>query len=464
MEQTRWIPHPLLQATARFPEQPALVWERQTWTYRELLQEVGRVIHLLRARGVHAGQVLPIRVRSHPNTVFLAWATSFMGVVWLAIPEPWTDWEIRRVLPASLLSSLMDPVGITLPDVDPSPGVLPSSWPLERPWTVVFTSGSTGSPKGVVHSVGNHVFASLGSVLHLGVQPGDRWWLVLPLYHVGGFEILVRCAWTGATVVMAPSSVDAWAPHLGPRDWISLVPTLFHRWVHGTTLPSTLRGVVVGGGALSPADVETARTLPFPVLTSYGMTETTAMVTAARPDQWKADLTTAGVPLPFARIQIQPLHTQDAPGEILVQGPVVAWGLWEEGTLKERNDLLHTGDLGILDRKGRLLVVGRRGERIRTGGEFVHPEEVEQALLRLPDIQEACVVGLPHPEWGEEVVAVLVGRRRPLEEIRQALRRDLAAYKLPRRVFWWHPPLPRTSTGKLRRRDIRRRLLREYPP
>jgi len=267
----------------------------------------------------------------------------------------------------------------------------------------------------------------------------------------------------GATVVLADAAVDTWAPRLQPTDWISLVPTLFHRWMHGTPQPSALRGVVVGGGALSPEDVEAARTLPFPVLSSYGMTETTSMVTAARPDRWKADLTTAGVPLPFARIDLHRTSPEDEVGEIQVRGPVVAWGIWEEGRWGPRKAPLNTGDLGILDPEGRLRVVGRRGERIRTGGEFVHPEEVEHALRQLPGIQDACVVGLPHPEWGEEVVAVLVGEPRPLHHIRQALRSVLASYKLPRRVFWQDAPLPRTPTGKLRRREVRRRLLQEPP-
>ena len=217
-------------------------------------------------------------------------------------------------------------------------------------------------------SAGNVLASALGTAALLGVHQDDRWLVPLPLHHVGGLMVLLRSVIYGTTAVIGRHDPQA--------TLASMVPTQLARGLDAG-MPR-LRAILLGGGPVS--DEQRARP---DVLETYGMTETCSMATLD------------GFPLPGVDVTI----ADD--GEIVISGPIVAVG----GTHR-------TGDLGVIE-NGRLRVTGRKADTIVTGGENVAPAEVERVLEQHPDVREAAVVGRPDPEWGEALVALVVGGPRP---------------------------------------------------
>jgi O-succinylbenzoic acid--CoA ligase len=302
--------------------------------------------------------------------------------------------------------------------------------------SVIHTSGTTGRPKAVELTYGNHAASARASADALGVHPGDRWLCPLPLFHVGGLGVLIRSV-INATTVLVHGGFDTGrvkaALEDGEVSLASLVPTMLVRLrAAGLARAPGLRAIALGGGPIPPGLLDWARDAGIPVVPVYGMTETCSQVVAGSP----------GRPLRGVELEIA------ADGEILVRGPMVAPGsLAADGWL-------HTGDLGSLDRDGGLHVEGRLKELIVTGGENVAPLEVEQVLLTHPAVADAGVAGRPDPEWGEAVTAFVVLRRpATADELRAWCRDRLEPYKTPKTVHRV-TALPRGAGGKLLRNRL----------
>ena len=314
--------------------------------------------------------------------------------------------------------------------IDPPPGTR----------TVIFTSGTTGEPKPVYLTAANHEASAIASAWNLGVDPEDRWLCCLPLWHVGGLAIPIRSAIYGTTAVLH-DGFDAGRVReeieSGGVTLVSLVATMLTRLVAaGLREWPALRAALVGGGPIPRPLREWAEENGFPLVPTYGMTETASqVVTGDRP--------LLGVDLEVS-----------AAGEILVRGPMVApAALAEDGWL-------HTGDRGTIDADGRLQVEGRLDEMIVTGGENVAALEVEDALLSHPAVADAGVVGRLDPEWGEAVTAyVVVAGEASDAELIAHCRGRLAPFKVPKAIVR-RDQLPRNAAGKL----LRRELVRPAPP
>jgi O-succinylbenzoic acid--CoA ligase len=302
--------------------------------------------------------------------------------------------------------------------------------------TVLFTSGTGGEPKPVELTVANQDASATASASAFRVEPDDRWLCPLPLFHVAGIGILVRCA-RNATTAVLHERFDAGrvARTLaeGDASLISLVPTQLRRLREGLTAAPRLRALLLGGGPIPPDLVDWARGIDLPIRCTYGMTETASQVAVTAP--WES----AATPLPGVE-----LRTGDD-GEILVRGPMVSpRAIAPDGWL-------HSGDRGRLDRHGRLHVEGRIKELIVTGGEKVAPAAVEAVLAAHPAIADAGVAGLPDPDWGEAVTAFVV-EHDPVSDydLLAFCRERLAGYQVPKRVVRV-AELPRNATGKLLR-------------
>ena len=301
--------------------------------------------------------------------------------------------------------------------------------------TVLFTSGTTGEPKAVELTVGNQDAAAAASAAGIGSDSDDRWLCVLPLFHIAGLAILVRCARAGTTAVIqdgfdAERALDA----LSGVSLVSLVATQLTRLRDaGLEGPGGLRALLLGGGPIPSELLAWATERGIPARCTYGMTETCSQIVVTEPGEL------AGEPLPGAEIEIA------ARGQILVSGPLVA-----SGTLSP-DGRLHTGDLGWFDRHGRLHVEGRLTDVIVTGGENVAPPAVEAVLSAHPSVADAAVTGLPDPEWGEAVTAFVV-ERAPVSdyELLGFCRERLAGYQVPKKVIRVDA-LPRGAGGKLLR-------------
>lgn len=324
---------------------------------------------------------------------------------------------------------------------------------LQSPALIIHSSGTTAAPRPVELSYGNLLWSALGSGVALGVDPRERWLCTLPLSHIGGLSILVRSAiYTTTAVVHERFSTEAVLSALceGEITLVSLVATTLARLLEGDLHgqgAQSLRCALTGGGPVPAALLERARGAGVAVSQTYGLTEAASQVTTVPIEAAGTGCADgAGPPLFCTRVRL----AED--GEILVAGPTVAKGcLGPDGWL-------HTGDLGFLHDGCGLHVIGRKSETIVSGGENIAPAEVEAVLEGHPDVLEAAVLGLPDPEWGEAVVALIVTRQGSeidLESLRAHCAQQLAPYKVPKRFSHSQEPLPRTRSGKLLRRELR---------
>jgi O-succinylbenzoic acid--CoA ligase len=336
---------------------------------------------------------------------------------------------------------------------------------------VLFTSGTTGTPKAVPLTTGNLLASAVASAFRLGISPDDRWLCALPMYHMGGLAPVLRSTLYGTTAVLQSSFDAERTPALARTHDItglSLVPTMLHRVLDADeALPDSLRFVLLGGGPADASLIERADREGVPVCPTYGMTEAASQIATARPAEAVEHEGTVGRPLFGTEVTIvdeaaTPVETGET-GEIVVSGPTVTPGYIEASATADAFGPygLHTGDLGHRDEGGRLWITGRRVDRIVTGGENVDPDEVRTTLREHPAVEDAAVVGIDDEEWGQRVAALVV----PSEEarpdadlLRDHCRERLAGYKLPRSIAVAET-LPRTASGTVDRAAVRRRLV-----
>jgi O-succinylbenzoic acid--CoA ligase len=286
---------------------------------------------------------------------------------------------------------------------------------------VVHTSGTTGTPRPVGLTKADIEGNARGTAVALGLGDDERWLCPLPLSHVGGLMVLLRSVVHATTAVLGPADTD-------DISLASLVPTQLARLLESGARPPS-RAVLLGGAAADPTLLGRAKEAGWPVAPSYGLTQTCSAATIGE----IGDTETSGRPLP---------------------GVTVTIGDDDEIVVAVGGRTVHTGDLGRLDDRGRLIVVGRKTDTIVTGGENVAPAEVEAVLREHPAVVDAGVFARPHPEWGEAVIArvVLRGEASP-DELRAFAAERLARFKVPKAVEL-ADALPRTESGKLLRREL----------
>lgn len=327
--------------------------------------------------------------------------------------------------------------------------------------SIVYTSGTTGSPKGAMLTFGNFWASATASAFNLGVLPGDRWLACMPLFHVGGLSIVLRSAIYGTACVVHETFDErevARALHDEGITTISVVPTMLLRLLDADERrsPPGLRTVLVGGGPVPLGLLERAMAKGYPVIQTYGLTEAASQVATLAPGDAVAHSGSAGKPLLNTRLRIDAAELE--PGEILVAGPTVTPGYFRRPDATSaaiRDGWLHTGDIGRLDADGFLYVIDRRDDLIVSAGENVYPAEVESALVAHPSVVAAAVVGIPDDRWGQVVGAALVVEGTlDATELDAWLRGRLAGYKVPRRTMRVDE-LPLTANGKLQRRLVR---------
>ena len=459
-------------------------------TYGQLDERVETLAGRLAASGVGVDDALAVCAGTRAEFVSLVHAAQRLGAVLVPLNDRLTGEELKdrfgRVDPEVVVCerdteaavvdatdaaalSLDDPVSGAgrLSDVRPEPFDLPE-WELDDPLVVMFTSGTTGRPDGVVLTLGNVLASATASAFRLGLLPDDCWHVPLPMYHMGGLAPVYRSVLYGTALSLQrgfdPEATLA-ALRAADATAVSLVPTMLERLLDAGTLPD-LRFVLLGGAACPPALLERAQDRGVPAAPTYGMTEAASQIATARPDEATSHPRSVGNPVMFAEVTVVDdagaICEPGEAGELVVAGPMVTPGYLDADRTAEAfaGGGLRTGDVGHRDEAGRLYVHGRADDRIVTGGENVDPTEVADALRGHPAVADCAVVGLPDEEWGERVAA-LVERAddgdASGEELREHCRDRLAGYKLPRKIEFVDA-LPRTASGTVDRGDVRDRL------
>ncbi|MEN1959367.1 AMP-binding protein [Luteimonas sp. MJ246] len=489
----------LLATSARRPSAAAIGDGECRADYAALAASALRFASLLRTRGVVPGDRVALVLPNRYEAVVACYGAWLAGAVvvplnaqasrrelaaWLAHCEPAFvlavsgDAEAEVALEATVAPGrrmLLGPRSDAAWPDEPAPAKAQAGAGAAGDLAMImYTSGTTGAPKGVTLSHANVVANVDAVVADLGLVADDCTVSVLPFYYSYGASVLHTHLAAGAHVVLEPNLVF---PHLVAATLakegatgFSGVPSTFallleRRALEGCTLPR-LRYLTQAGGAMTLALARRLRELLPRVRLHimYGQTEATARLASVPPSRLDDKPGSAGRPIRDVHLQVRDEAGNAVPagveGEVWAAGPGIMRGYWRDpaaSALVLRDGWLRTGDIGRMDAEGYLFLAGRRSDMIKTGAHRVHPLDVEEALLEHPGIAEVAVVGVPDEVLGQVVHAWVVRRDPDLCEnaIRAHCRGRLAPYKIPRRVDFVSA-LPRTASGKVRRASLAR--------
>jgi O-succinylbenzoic acid--CoA ligase len=437
----------LARSAATHPRRVALAGGGERLTYADLEVRVAGAARRLAGHGVGPGDRVVLAMDTS-----IDYAVLLHGLVSLeAVAVPLDP----RLAPAELADRIggVEPALVVRDpaDVFDAPQGAKAGASLDRPidldavHCVIHTSGSGGRARAVELTYGNHLWSALGSGARIGIDPRDLWLCCLPLHHVGGLAILMRSVVHGTGVLLERFDAGALASLISAErpTVASLVGTMLGRLLEAGAELDRLRCVLLGGGPVPPELIETAVRAGVPLAPTYGLTEAASQVTTLPPEELERKPGSAGTPILPCEVGIEE-------GLIMVRGANVAPGAaGEDGWLR-------TGDLGRIDGEGHLYVLGRADEVIVTGGENVSPEEVEQALIAHPAVDDAAVSAREDPEWQQAIVASVVlrdGAAVTVDELREFCRGRLAPFKVPKQITF-AKRLPRNEQGKLERRNL----------
>lgn len=349
---------------------------------------------------------------------------------------------------------------------------------LENECAIIFTSSTTGHKKGVVLRVQNFIASATASNQLTGLAPRDWWGASLPLFHVGGLGIIFRTILAGA----GSSFLEDFSPATiyseisqNKLTHLSLVPTVLEALiteaekddVQGLENLSKVKAIVLAGAASSPRLLEKIVRYNVPVLSAWGMTETTAHCTCMSLADSREKVTTVGKPFYHTEVKIiddEGLELATAEeGEIIVKGPTICQGYLDPNMPAPRvvDGWLYTGDLGMFDADGYLTIKGRKDDMFISGGENIHAGEIESVVRKWEKINDAAIIPVPHEKWGHRPVLIAElrdGSSLSIEEVRSYLSGKIAKIKIPDQVYSM-TSLPRTAIGKIDYKQLKKMYL-----
>jgi fatty-acyl-CoA synthase len=487
------------------PGRDAIWFEGTTTSHAGFAERVRRAAGALAGVGVVAGDRVAWIGGNHPSALETLYACGQLGAIWVAVNARLTAPEVRFVLghsgatvvvhgrehgvladtlrkqasgvrawvaaepPASGGADSL-PYEELLAGAVPEPRDQPVS--LEDPCLIMYTSGTTGHPKGAVLSHGNMTWNAVNQLLGFDVGPTERTLALAPLFHIGGLNgtvnptllrggcavIVRRFDPAGTLAVIEEQRINSFFAVPTMLDAMAREPSFTTRDL------SALRSIGAAGAAVPLPTLRTWLERGVTMQQAYGMTEASPGCTVLDSADAERKVGSAGKPVFFTDVRVvRPDGAEagvDEVGEVIVAGPNVMSGYWDDPERSAEvlaGGWYRTGDAGSLDDEGFLYIRDRYKDMIISGGENVYPAEIESALLELPGVEEAAVVGVPDEKWGEVGLAVVVPAPDcppDAEALRTALQTVLAPFKVPRHIRF-ADALPKTATGKIRKADLR---------
>lgn len=493
------------------PNRPAFTFGQTQLTYEQMDRRITRMARGLQQLGVTRGDRVAVFMQNRLEVIESYFAVMRLGAIVVPVNFRLAAAEAQFIIENSEARILLadDPLAATAADIRrqlDSPVTLiicggrhdehdalayeavlaDSHHPLDIDVPehdaafIMYTSGTTGAPKGAVLTHLNLVMNSINVMMCQGVQSdGEVWLSGLPLFHIGGLNgVLINVMAGGHTILMASGnfSADDVVEHF-ENDAVTscyFVPT---QWKEICDVPNvtqraqTLRRIS-WGASIAPPSVLQAMATAFPGVPNYnmfGQTEMSAVTCALRGEDAIRKMGTVGTPIPNVEVRIVDTDLNDVPqgevGEIVYRGPTVMKEYWKnpEATAEAfRGGWFHSGDLCVMDTDGFITVVDRAKDMIISGGENIYCAEVEAAIDAHPKVAEVSVVGAPHPKWVETPVAYVVPKIAndppSEEEIIEFCRTKIASYKKPTSVIVT-PTLPRNASGKVQKFKLREHLV-----
>lgn len=492
------VTHHIERAAKFFPEKSAIIFEGRAISYRELNHVVNKLANALKAHGIQQGDRIALYLPNIPEFALCYFASLKIGAIAVSVNPMLKSYELNHILNDSgailiftigeLVSNLVLKDYPTLKHVVICEGesygypTLPrwienasdeyraTDMNPEDPAALLYTSGTTGFPKGATLTHGNITSNMWSTVHHCGFGMEDRMILFLPMFHVFGQNFIMNgtvCA--GGTLVLHRRFIPDKVLDSIQRDRVTMffaVPTIYIHLLNMDLSKYDLSSIRYEFSAAStmPREISSQWTKQFkrPVYEGYGLTECSPF--ACYNHDFKHKFGSIGTPIENFEIKICNQDDQELPygewGEICIRGPGVMKGYWnrpEETQKALRNGWLHSGDTGLMDDEGYVYIVDRVKDMINVAGFKIWPAEIEQFLYTHPAIQEVAVYGVPHPEKGEIVKAAIVLKGNVSitgEEILAFCKKNLAAYKVPAAVNFVKE-LPKSATGKILKRVLR---------
>ncbi|MDE0661271.1 MAG: AMP-binding protein [Gammaproteobacteria bacterium] len=471
-------------AFRRAPDTAALICpEGEDWTYARLLAEINRAGAALAAWGVGVGDRVLVQAEKTPEAVAVYLACVKSGAVYVPINTAYTKPEVEYFIadcqPALFVASGRFDADVTVAVLDDDGAgsywreaaaapVLAVDRADDDLAAIIYTSGTTGRPKGAMLTHGNLISNVEVLCAAWGWREDDVLLHALPIFHVHGLFVALHCAFFNATPVILQKRFDvaALVEELPRATVLMGVPTFYTRLLNHASFDATsCRNMRVFISGSAPLTEQTSAAFEqrtgLRILERYGMSET--LMNTSNPLAGERVAGTVGFALPGIAVRVTDDDGHELPrgevGNIELRGPNVFKGYWQrpERTAEEfrADGFFVTGDLGTMDGEGRLTIVGRAKDLVISGGYNVYPKEVEALLDEMPEVVESAVIGVPHPDFGEAVVAVVVAD----DGVDQArvdrfLGQRLARYKHPKRVVRVDE-LPRNAMGKVQKNVLR---------
>lgn len=490
----------LARPCALWPRKPALVDQGRTWS--EVQEHVERDAGALRELGLGLGERVAVISRNSARYFELYFSIPRAGGVIVPLNHRLAKPELEYCMKDSgsvmlladrehldLASEISNSV-VCIDDWDTSTASAPPAVEVSEDelFGIFYTGGTTGQPKGVMLSHRNICEGAINVVIAMGYREDDIYLHAGPMFHLADGCGSFATTWLGASHVFIPGFspevlLDAVESH-GVTS-MTLVPTMYAMLLESpefsTDRLKSLRRVFYSASPMPPGLLERVLdAFDCEIGQGYGMTETSARLTALSPEEHqrfsspgatnleRARLASAGRPIVGTEVRIVDEHGEICPpgevGEIVARGPNVMMGYWGmDSTNVLRDGWMHTGDLAFTDDEGYVFIVDRSKDMIISGGENVYSVEVESALYSHPDVLEAAVIGVADPKWGERVHAVVVlrdGAATTEDALMNHCRAQIAGYKIPR-SFEFRDSLPKSGAGKTLKRELRLNVMSE---